>query len=55
MHIILNFQVNQTLFYALALGDCRPLAQALRRPASTPTSANGASSCAAMMSWISGG
>jgi maltose alpha-D-glucosyltransferase/alpha-amylase len=29
MHIILNFQVNQTMFYAFASGDCRPLAQAL--------------------------
>jgi maltose alpha-D-glucosyltransferase/alpha-amylase len=31
MHMILNFQVNQHLFYALATGDCRPLAQALAR------------------------
>ena len=30
MHMILNFQVNQTMFYALASGDCRPLAKALR-------------------------
>jgi maltose alpha-D-glucosyltransferase / alpha-amylase len=29
MHMILNFQVNQTMFYAFASGDCRPLAQAL--------------------------
>jgi maltose alpha-D-glucosyltransferase/alpha-amylase len=30
LHMILNFWVNQHLFYALASGDCRPLAQALR-------------------------
>jgi maltose alpha-D-glucosyltransferase/alpha-amylase len=30
MHMILNFQVNQTMFYALATADCRPLAEALR-------------------------
>jgi maltose alpha-D-glucosyltransferase/alpha-amylase len=29
MHMILNFQVNQTMFYAFASGDTRPLAQAL--------------------------
>jgi maltose alpha-D-glucosyltransferase / alpha-amylase len=29
MHMILNFWVNQTMFYAFASGDCRPLAQAL--------------------------
>jgi maltose alpha-D-glucosyltransferase/alpha-amylase len=29
MHVILNFQVNQTMFYAFASGDCRPLGQAL--------------------------
>jgi maltose alpha-D-glucosyltransferase/alpha-amylase len=29
MHMILNFQVNQHMFYALASGDCRPLAKAL--------------------------
>ena len=29
MHMILNFQVNQTMFYALASGDCRPLMKAL--------------------------
>ena len=27
MHMILNFQVNQTMFYAMASGDCRPLMQ----------------------------
>ena len=30
MHMILNFQVNQTMFYAMASGDCRPLMKALR-------------------------
>ncbi|HXU81114.1 MAG TPA: alpha-amylase family protein, partial [Polyangia bacterium] len=30
LHMILNFFVNQHLVYALASGDCRPLAQALR-------------------------
>jgi maltose alpha-D-glucosyltransferase/alpha-amylase len=38
MHMILNFQVNQHMFYALASGDCRPLARALtatRRRAET--------------------
>ena len=29
MHMILNFQVNQHMFYALASGDCRTLARAL--------------------------
>jgi maltose alpha-D-glucosyltransferase/alpha-amylase len=29
MHMILNFQVNQTMFYAFASGDCSPMARAL--------------------------
>ena len=29
MHMILNFQVNQTMFYAFASGDCQPLVKAL--------------------------
>ena len=29
MHMILNFQVNQHMFYALATGDVRPLSRAL--------------------------
>jgi maltose alpha-D-glucosyltransferase/alpha-amylase len=29
MHMILNFQVNQSMFYAMASGDCRPLMKAL--------------------------
>jgi maltose alpha-D-glucosyltransferase / alpha-amylase len=36
MHMILNFQVNQTMFYALACGDCRPLAKALERTRGRP-------------------
>jgi maltose alpha-D-glucosyltransferase / alpha-amylase len=36
MHMILNFQVNQTMFYALAAGDCRPLARALERTRGQP-------------------
>jgi maltose alpha-D-glucosyltransferase/alpha-amylase len=38
MHMILNFQANQHMFYALASRDCRPLAKALlsgRRHADT--------------------
>jgi maltose alpha-D-glucosyltransferase/alpha-amylase len=31
MHMILNFQVNQNMFYAMASGDCRPLLRALDR------------------------
>ena len=29
IHMILNFQVNQNMFYAFATADCRPLARAL--------------------------
>lgn len=36
MHMILNFQVNQTMFYALASGDCRPLMNALDRTRMRP-------------------
>ena len=36
MHMILNFQVNQNMFYALASGDCRPLARALRATRKRP-------------------
>ena len=36
MHMILNFQVNQTMFYALACGDCRPLAKALNKTRKRP-------------------
>ena len=36
MHMILNFQVNQNMFYALASGDCRPLAKALRATRKRP-------------------
>jgi maltose alpha-D-glucosyltransferase/alpha-amylase len=31
MHMMFNFQVNQSVFYALASGDVRPLAKALER------------------------
>jgi len=31
MHMMFNFQVNQSVFYALASGDIRPLAKALER------------------------
>ena len=36
MHIILNFQVNQNLFFALASGDCRTLAKALTNTKERP-------------------
>lgn len=39
MHMIFNFQVNQTLFYALASGDSKPLAAALK--ATKPRPATG--------------
>ena len=39
LHMMFNFWVNQHLFYALASGDMRPLAQALRATARLPSSA----------------
>jgi maltose alpha-D-glucosyltransferase/alpha-amylase len=39
LHMMFNFWVNQHLFYALASGDTRPLAQALRATARLPSSA----------------
>ena len=36
MHMILNFQANQNMFYALATGDCRPLTRALRATRARP-------------------
>jgi maltose alpha-D-glucosyltransferase/alpha-amylase len=39
MHMMFNFQVNQTLFYALASADSRPLAKALK--ATRPRPATG--------------
>ncbi len=36
LHMMFDFWVNQHLFYALASGDARPLAQALRETASVP-------------------
>jgi maltose alpha-D-glucosyltransferase / alpha-amylase len=39
MHMMFNFQVNQTLFYALASSDCAPLAKALEATRMRPQSA----------------
>ncbi|TCR97888.1 alpha-amylase family protein [Rhizobium sp. BK418] len=39
MHMMFNFQVNQTLFYALASGDCAPLAKALEATRTRPPTA----------------
>ncbi|MDB6087166.1 MAG: trehalose synthase, partial [Gammaproteobacteria bacterium] len=39
MHMMFNFQVNQTLFYALAAGDIRPLKKALNATRSRPQTA----------------
>jgi maltose alpha-D-glucosyltransferase/alpha-amylase len=39
MHMMFNFQVNQTLFYALAAGDSRPLIHALEATRKRPASA----------------
>jgi maltose alpha-D-glucosyltransferase / alpha-amylase len=39
MHMMFNFQVNQTLFYALASGDTRPLTRALESTRKRPASA----------------
>jgi maltose alpha-D-glucosyltransferase / alpha-amylase len=36
LHMMFDFWVNQHLFYALASGDARPLAQALQQTASIP-------------------
>jgi len=36
MHMMFNFQVNQTLFYALACADSRPLVRALKATAPRP-------------------
>ncbi len=36
MHMILNFQVNQNMFYALATGDSRPLSKALNATRKRP-------------------
>jgi maltose alpha-D-glucosyltransferase/alpha-amylase len=37
MHMMFNFQVNQTLFYALASADSRPLAKALKATRPRPS------------------
>ncbi|MCK1743339.1 alpha-amylase family protein [Bradyrhizobium sp. 139] len=39
MHMMFNFQVNQHLFYALASGDSRPLAKALKATKPRPATA----------------
>lgn len=39
MHMMFNFQVNQTLFYALAAADTRPLVHALKATRSRPATA----------------
>jgi maltose alpha-D-glucosyltransferase/alpha-amylase len=39
MHMMFNFQVNQTLFYAMAAADCRPLAKALEATRTHPDTA----------------
>jgi maltose alpha-D-glucosyltransferase/alpha-amylase len=39
MHMMFNFLVNQHLFYALASGDCRSLAKALKATKPRPASA----------------
>ena len=39
IHMMFNFWANQRLFYALASGDVRPLAQALKETRSLPPSA----------------
>ncbi|WP_456618411.1 MULTISPECIES: alpha-amylase family protein [unclassified Bradyrhizobium] len=39
MHMMFNFHVNQHLFYALASGDSRPLAKALKATRPRPASA----------------
>jgi maltose alpha-D-glucosyltransferase/alpha-amylase len=39
MHMMFNFQTNQTLFYAMAAADCRPLAKALEATRTRPDTA----------------
>jgi maltose alpha-D-glucosyltransferase / alpha-amylase len=39
MHMMFNFQTNQTLFYAMAAADCRPLAKALEATRTRPATA----------------
>ena len=39
LHMMFNFQVNQTLFYALAAADCRPLVRALEATRGKPATA----------------
>ena len=55
LQMMFNFQVNQTLFYALAAADSRPLAQALAGDrAAAGDRAMGACSCATTTSSTSG-
>ena len=51
--MILNFQVNQNMFFALASGDCRPLVTALKATRKHPSCRSGGCSCAATTSSIS--
>ena len=53
MHMMFNFQVNQTLFYALAAADARPLVKALKQRARVRPPRNGACFCAITTSSIS--
>jgi len=39
LHMMFNFQVNQSLFYALATADCRPLIKALQDTSDLPATA----------------
>ena len=56
MHMMFNFLVNQNVFYALATGDARPLAQALERTrVSERDRRSGRTSCATTTSSISAG
>ncbi len=52
MHMMFNFHVNQHLFYALASGDTRPLAKALKATKPRPPRRNGGCSCAITTNWI---
>ncbi len=55
MHMMFNFQVNQSLFYALASADMKPLVKALNATRPDYATRNGACSCATMTSSISAG
>ncbi len=53
LHMLFNFQVNQTLFYAMAAADVRPLAKALTATKPRPQPRNGAYSSATTTNSIS--